>query len=464
MQVKYNFINFITPFLSFAKSGPDLLQSFFLSDHMIKSIATQNDWDDLLDMILGKQVTPVLGKEVYQFLNPQSNQSELLDGWLARQLLSSYQVSGQPEMGLTQAVNYLVGEKKVKSWDLVRPLKNWTKSVSFGFPILDQLAGITDLTYFLNTEVYDDILVHALENHTQKTVTNLNWSARQFRDCEALESLTAPLVLNIFGSLNAVDLALSDEELLEYTGSFFEGIKSTPNILNALDQNLLFIGCDFPDWMSRFVIRLLSNEPLHQWGDSNRKVYFINNDNQFQSQPLDFLRNYELTTYNGTTSEFVQELGSQWQRKNGKSKMVFLSYSRKDKDSVESLKTSLETIPNLSCWYDKDDITAGDDFKEDIIVNIKKADLFIPLLSANSLADKDSYVFKEWSQADIIKVVKKEENQQVGNFLMPVTIDDTDRADARIPDFFKSLNIEQVLQGKPDDKFISDLKKVLGLI
>ena len=76
-----------------------------------------------------------------------------------------------------------------------------------------------------------------------------------------------------------------------------------------------------------------------------------------------------------------------WKQKNPhqKNKMVFLSYTIKDKEAVENLKKAIETINNVTCWYDNREIVPGDDFKTEIAKNIKSADLFIPLISANSL-------------------------------------------------------------------------------
>ncbi|MDE3213708.1 MAG: hypothetical protein KGM98_10780, partial [Bacteroidota bacterium] len=116
---------------------------------MINSISDQSDWDELLDMILEKQVTPILGKEVFQFAS--GDQAQVLDSWLSAQLLSYYKFTGLPAMSLTQTVNYLIGAKQLKSWDLVRPLKNLINNAQFEFPILKQLLGITDLKYFFNT-------------------------------------------------------------------------------------------------------------------------------------------------------------------------------------------------------------------------------------------------------------------------------------------------------------------------
>ena len=146
----------------------------------------------------------------------------------------------------------------------------------------------------------------------------------------------------------------------------------------------MFLGCAFPNWMVRFILRLLSNQPMHSWGTTLRKIVVVNVPSAVRDAQFDFLKNFRVTTYAGDTGQFVNELSSQWNKRNPsaeKNKMVFLSYTVKNKDAVENLKKAIEGINNVSCWYDNREIVAGDNFKTEIAKNIKSADLFIPLIS-----------------------------------------------------------------------------------
>ena len=142
--------------------------------------------------------------------------------------------------------------------------------------------------------------------------------------------------------------------------------------------------------------------------------------------------------------------------------MIFLSYTVKDKQAVETLKQAIESIGNVSCWYDNREISAGDDFKTEIAKNIKSADLFIPLISANSLMHKDGYVQAEWFTADNVNTFRKIDGN-TGKYLMPVVIDDTNPYDTNVPKYFSSLSIGKVPQGNPDTDFINKLKETLGV-
>ena len=432
---------------------------------MNKNLSEQSDWDELLDFITDRQLTPILGKEMYKF-----KQDDLLmpvDEYLSRQILGLNNVTDQAALTLTQAVNYLVNEKKVKTMDIIRKLKLMIKEINFEFPLLSQFLSITDINYYINTAVYNNVLENNLTAIRKQTATSINFSINEpFSDADDLDKLQVPFVFNVFGSLlNTVDPALSEEDMLEYTGYFKEKIKNATNIINALkNKNLLFLGCAFPDWMVRFILRLLSNEPMHDWG-SKRTIIVVNDMSDARKKQYEFLKNYDVVTYDGNTKDFVEELSSRWKQKNPssvKNKMIFLSYTVKDKDAVENLKKAIEGINNVTCWYDNREIVPGDDFKTEIAKNIKSADLFIPLISANSLMHKDGYVQLEWFTADNVNTFRKIDGN-TGKYLMPVVIDDTNPYDNNVPKYFSELSIGKVPAGNPGQEFINHVKETLNL-
>ena len=433
---------------------------------MNKILADQYDWDELLEFIAEKQLTPILGKEIYNFR--QNDLLTTLDDYLSKQLLEVNRVIDQEMVELPSAVSYLVNEKKLKAMDVSRKLKSMVKEISFEFPVLTEFLRITDLNYFINTAVYNNVLEQNFEKIRGQKPTSINFSINEpFSDCDDLEKLQDPFVFNVFGSLlTTVDAALSEEDMLEYTGYFKEKMNNAANLINALrNQNLLFIGCAFPQWMVRFVLRLLSNEPMHDWG-TKRTVIIVNDDKEIKNGQYNFLRNYDVMIFDGSTAEFVHELSSRWQRKNpsaAKTKRIFLSYTTKDRAAVETLKTALEGIENVSCWYDSHEIHPGDDFKTEIAKNIKSADLFIPLISANSLLHKDGYVQLEWMTADNVNTFRKIDGN-TNKYLVPIVIDETNPYDVNVPKYFSELSIGKVPQGNPGEEFINQIRESLSTI
>ena len=433
---------------------------------MNKILSEQSDWDELMDFITDKRLTPIIGKEMYKF--KQDDNLIPIDEYLSNQLLQVNKVTDQPPLTLTEAVNYLENEKKVKTIDIIRKLKFIVKEINFDFPVLTGLLSIEGLNYYINTAVYNNVLENQISHVKNHFPASINFSLNEpFSDCGDLEKLHEPFVFNVFGSLlNTVDPALSEEDMLEYTGFFKEKMNIAPNIINALkNKNLLFLGCTFPDWMIRFILRLLSNEPMHDWG-TKRTIIIVNDQSDFRNRQYNFLKNYDVVTYEGNTNDFVQELSNKWKQKNPqqvKTKMVFLSYTLNDKEAVETLKKAIENIHNVTCWYDKREIIAGDDFKTEIAKNIKSADLFIPLISTNSLMHKDGYVQIEWFTADNVNTFRKIDGNK-NKYLMPIVIDDTNPYDNNVPKYFSELSIGKVPHGKPDQEFLNQVKETLNLL
>ena len=433
---------------------------------MNKILSEQSDWDELMDFISDKRLTPIIGKEMYKF--KQDDKLIPIDEYLSKQLLQVNKVTDQPPLTLTEAVNYLENEKKVKTIDIIRKLKFIVKEINFDFPVLTEFLSINELNYYINTAVYNNVLENQISQVRNHSTTSINFSINElFSDCGDLEKLNDPFVFNVFGSLlNTVDPALSEEDMLEYTGFFKEKMNIAPNIINALkNKNLLFLGCTFPDWMIRFILRLLSNEPMHDWG-TKRTIIIVNDQSDFRNRQYNFLKNYDVVTYEGNTNDFVHELSNKWKQKNPqqvKAKMVFLSYTLNDREAVETLKKALENINNVTCWYDNREIIAGDDFKTEIAKNIKSADLFIPLISTNSLMHKDGYVQLEWFTADNVNTFRKIDGN-TDKYLMPVVIDDTNPYDNNVPKYFSELSIGKVPQGNPDQEFLNQVKETLNLL
>jgi hypothetical protein len=435
---------------------------------MNKIFSEQSDWDELLDYISDKQLTPIIGKEMYKF--KKDDLLILIDQYLAGQILNSFSVTDQVDLSLSKAVDYLMIEKRIEQMDIMRKLKSMVKEIDFEFPLLSELMDISDLNYFINTAVYNNVLENNLAKERSVTPTSINFSLKEpFLDSGNLETLQVPFVFNVFGSLlNTVNPALRDEDTLEFTSQFKEkmGNANAINLINALtNKSLLFLGCAFPDWMVRFILRLLSNQPLNSWG-TERRIVVVNDPSPVRDAQFDFLKNYKVSTFKGNTAEFVDELSSQWKKRNPtavKNKVVFLSYTVKDKEAVENLKKAIEGINNVTCWYDKREIVAGDKFETEIAKSIRAADLFIPLISENSLMHKDGYVQIEWITANNVNIFRREDGK-TDKYLIPVVIDNTNPYNENVPKYFSELSIGPVPSGNPSSEFINQIREMLKLI
>ncbi len=436
---------------------------------MNKIFSEQSDWDELLDSISSKKLTPVIGTEMFKF--KQGDVLVPIDQYLSGQILNSFQVTGQQDLTLSKAVDYLIIKQQIDLGDIVTKLRGMMKGINFEFPLLTEILGISDLNYFINTVVYNNILESILVKTRNQTPSSINFSISEpFEDSGNLQTLQSPLVFNVFGSLlDTIDPALSEEDMLEFTTRFSERMKgfNAINLISALkDRSLLFLGCSFPNWMVRFILRLLSNQQMHSWGTTMRRIVLVNDPSSLRDTQFDFLKNYKVVTYDGGTDQFVNELSDQWKKRNPskvKNKIVFLSYTVSDKEAVENLKKAIDGISkDVTCWYDMREISVGDDFETKIAISIREADLFIPLISENSLMHKDGYVQLEWSSANNINIYRRADGR-TDKYLMPVVIDDTNPYNDNVPKYFSALSIGKVPSGNPSPEFINQIRETLNL-
>jgi len=75
-----------------------------------------------------------------------------------------------------------------------------------------------------------------------------------------------------------------------------------------------------------------------------------------------------------------------------KPKMAFISYSSLDREIAEEVKEELKKA-NIKVWIDKDNISLGSEYTEEIYYAIKKASHFIVIITPNSL--KSKHVLRE---------------------------------------------------------------------
>ena len=123
---------------------------------------------------------------------------------------------------------------------------------------------------------------------------------------------------------------------------------------------------------------------------------------------------------------------------------VFLSYASEDRSAAQILKEALSTL-GLDVWYDESGLDGGDAWDQKIRRQIRECDFFMPLISAHTEARPDGYFRREWRLA----VERTFDMADDHPFLLPVVIDDTNQAGARVPERFLSVHWLRVPGGRP---------------
>ena len=122
---------------------------------------------------------------------------------------------------------------------------------------------------------------------------------------------------------------------------------------------------------------------------------------------------------------------------------VFLSYASEDRKAAQSLRDALRTY-GLEVWYDESGLDGGDAWDQKIRRQIRECDFFMPVISAQTDTRPEGYFRREWRLA----VERTLDMADDHTFLLPVVIDDTTQARARVPDKFLAVQWTRVPGGE----------------
>jgi TolB-like protein/Tfp pilus assembly protein PilF len=139
------------------------------------------------------------------------------------------------------------------------------------------------------------------------------------------------------------------------------------------------------------------------------------------------------------------------------SKAVFLSYASQDADAVLRIAEALRAA-GVEVWFDQDELVGGDAWDAKIRKQIAECALFVPVISANTQVRTEGYFRLEWKLA----AHRTHKIADDAAFLLPVVIDETRDAEARVPTEFKAVQWTRLAVGEISDAFCARVKKLLG--
>ncbi|MEY2880723.1 MAG: hypothetical protein RLZZ15_3103 [Verrucomicrobiota bacterium] len=136
---------------------------------------------------------------------------------------------------------------------------------------------------------------------------------------------------------------------------------------------------------------------------------------------------------------------------------VFLSYASQDAEAVLRIAEALRSA-GVEVWFDRDELVGGDAWDAKIRKQIADCALFVPIISAATQARTEGYFRLEWKLA-------AQRTHMIADdaaFLLPVVIDETRDADARVPAEFKSVQWTRLPGGESAAKFCARVQTLLG--
>lgn len=136
---------------------------------------------------------------------------------------------------------------------------------------------------------------------------------------------------------------------------------------------------------------------------------------------------------------------------------VFLSYAREDTDAVQRIVEALRRA-GIEVWFDQSELRGGDAWDAKIRKQIKECALFVPVISENTQARLEGYFRREWKQA----VDRTQDMDEGLCFLVPVVIDATAEAVARVPEKFREVQWTRLQEGADLARFSARVQGLLS--
>jgi len=406
--------------------------------------STEFGWDELLDRIEMGNVIPVIGQGLY-WVRTEENKDVLLYRHLADRLA---QTMGHPspEQSNHAFSKMVLQYLKERSNDYLGLRKFLIEELSSLYPIpegpLWKLSRIKPFSLFINT-TYDHFLEQILNSiriyptevlyHTHKEKRTDRVTPQM---SDNLKDSRGSLLLHIYGSAakNMVP-AYTENDMLETVVEFQKDMDKEPRnpLFQALkEKSLLFIGCGYDDWLSRFFIRTIANEPYQPPSDLLKRRYICDDfeaPNLGELEP--FLKShYSHVFFSRDHKGFVNRLFDKVKNEHIIPEeefpdTAFISFHGKDREIAVRLASELRK-DGVKVWLDQSALRPGDRVDETIIKAIDKCTVFIPLISESTKQfqrneDVVNYHIREWERAYTQHLRGKNPTE-----IMPVKIDNTD--------------------------------------
>lgn len=421
-------------------------------------------WDELLAFVEAKSVIPIIGPTLA--VVEYDGRIEPYQQVLARQLALRLKLLGLPESPTMQdVVNAYLARPGAKRQGIYRELGDLAAKLQVGIPdAFIQLARIHDLNLFTSF-CTDSLLAQALNQ--ERFGGREETRERAFTPNEASDlpggPRDAPLVYGLFGRMSVLPkYVIAEEDMIEWITALQIPEKRPEQLFDELGKNhLLFLGCSFPDWLTRFILRTAKNSKLSS--ERGFSEYYVDDAARAGAPLVTFLSSYsrETQVLAEDPVAFVAEFARRWQARKGSmpssqaaqpSPMadnmppgsLFISYASEDRQEALRLAADLQAA-GLPVWLDRQQLDWGSDYTARIRTAIDQCGLFLPVISQTA-ERRTGFYRKEWAWA-------VERNLEFTgssvSFLFPLVIDETEATTSKeIPVEFKSKHIEKALRGQ----------------
>jgi hypothetical protein len=289
---------------------------------------------------------------------------------------------------------------------------------------LNALASIEDFELYVSSTP-DDLLAKALQRQRRFDPTLQRFEFTPTGEvknsvlrCDIPRDGKPPLLFQILGSIRSNEVALWEEDYMEYIYALIAHPQLTEVLRARLQRSsLLLIGAPSEDWIVRFMMRIARGKRLSD--DDSGSHYFADGSQHFSDAMIFFFERATRATriIALDPAVFACELARRWRERNADAKgidvdayftrqterlpkdAVFISYAKEDRAQVAELGIALERA-GVPVWVDKRQLEQGENYERGLRVAVMDCSFFISLISPRTEVDEERYFHKErrWAE------------------------------------------------------------------
>ena len=134
-----------------------------------------------------------------------------------------------------------------------------------------------------------------------------------------------------------------------------------------------------------------------------------------------------------------------------------MRYASQDAEVAQRICEALKAV-GVEVWFDQSALRGGDAWDASIRRQIKECALFVPIISTTTNARSEGYFRLEWKLAVDRSHLMAEDQA----FLLPIVIDATLDANARVPERFRDVQWTHLPGGASSDVFAEHVHRLLS--
>lgn len=413
----------------------------------IKGNKDESSWNTLIEQVIQGNVIPVVCPGI--LLDNRNLQEILVQVFIKKFNLRSNPLTFS-ELIYDPEFLRIVNNDSDAIYSMVNQIFN-----QINFPASDclkQLLSIKQFPFVITTSyapIVENEMRHVWKNELKVYVFNNN--PAEIQDVNSEIDLRKPGVFYMMGKVGSAPhrYVLTDMDMLDFCSSWVAdtGIrpKNLVNILRSVGADgtpqkyLLLLGNNYSDWLFRFIwysIRKSHTRSVNScYASCNKQddlALFLERNHAFMCEnPA-----YVISEIQNRLSAKLKEAEHSYFNRVHQHIDIFISYSRSDLSIALQLYQHLTNM-GKRVWFDKNDITSGGVFKEEINRAIDRTRYFVPIFTSHIEDEKNSiHVYRqEWRRALNVQ-------HSLGRtYIIPIAEKGIDYYNSSIPEELRQRNV-----------------------